>query len=139
MRASFILTLIHINLLSFSPLNSSLADGNLSFSIGEDGDPYATYKVGADTVTKKLGEPTLIGTFSGRVNSGYNVAIFNLTSYKNYKNLTLDDMLIVIQKYGHASNAAVAESFSWTYDQSTGVLSVSHSAMHNMTIDVYIK
>ena len=35
--------------------NSSLADGNMSFFIGEDGDPYATYKVGADTVTKKLG------------------------------------------------------------------------------------
>lgn len=61
-------------------LNSSLADGNLSFSIGEDGDPYATYKVGADTVTKKLGEPTLIGTFSGSVNSGHNVATFNLAS-----------------------------------------------------------
>lgn len=120
-------------------LNSSLADGNLSFSIGKDGDPYATYKVGADTVTKKLGEPTLIGTFSGSVNSGYNVATFSLASYKNYKNITLDDMLIVIQKYGHASNSAVAESFIWTYDKSIGVLSVSHSAMRNMTIDVYVK
>ena len=116
-----------------------MADGNISFSVGEDGAPYATYKVGADTVTKKLGEPTLIGTFSGSVNSGYNVATFNLTSYKNYKNLTLDNILIVIQKYGHASNAAVAESFIWTYDKSTGVLSVSHSAMCNMTIDVYVK
>ena len=32
-----------------------MADGNISFSVGEDGAPYATYKVGADTVTKKLG------------------------------------------------------------------------------------
>lgn len=116
-----------------------MADGNLSFSIGKDGDPYVTYKVGADTVTKKLGEPTLIGTFSEEANSGHNVVTFSLASYKNYKNITLDDMLIVIQKYGHASNGASNESFSWTYNQSTGVLSVSHSAMYNMTIDVYIK
>lgn len=41
-------------------INSSLADGNISFSVGEDGAPYATYKVGADTVTKKLGNNDLI-------------------------------------------------------------------------------
>lgn len=120
-------------------VNSSLADGNLSFSIGEDGDPYATYKVGADTVTKKLGEPTLIGTFGGSVNTDHNSATFSLTSYKNYKNITLANMLIVIQKYGHSSNGASNESFSWTYNQSTGALSVSHSAMYNITIDVYVK
>lgn len=123
----------------FDTVNSSLNNGNMSFYIGEDGNPYATYKVGADTVTKKLGEPTLIGTFPGSVNSGYNVATFSLASYKNYKNITLANMLIVIQKYGHSSNGASNESFSWTYNQSTGVLSVSHSAMYNITIDVYIK
>ena len=111
----------------------------MSFSIGEDGNPYATYKVGADTVTKKLGEPTLIGTFSGSISSNHNLATFSLTSYKNYKNITLADLLIVIQKYGHSSNGAVAESFIWTYDGSTGVLSVSHSSMFNITIDVYVK
>ena len=31
----------------------------MSFTVGEDGNPYATYKVGADTVTKKLGKSTL--------------------------------------------------------------------------------
>ena len=36
-------------------LNSSLNDGNMSFTIGEDGNPYAIYKVGADAVIKKLG------------------------------------------------------------------------------------
>ena len=44
----------------FLRINSSLADGNISFSVGEDGAPYATYKVGADTVTKKLGNNDLI-------------------------------------------------------------------------------
>ena len=38
---------------------SSLADGNMSFSIGEDSEPYVTYKVGADSVTKKLGSGEL--------------------------------------------------------------------------------
>ena len=32
----------------------------MSFSIGEDSEPYATYKVGADSVTKKLGSGEVI-------------------------------------------------------------------------------
>lgn len=43
----------------FDSVNSSLADGNMSFSIGEDSEPYVTYKVGADSVTKKLGSGEL--------------------------------------------------------------------------------
>lgn len=51
MRASFILTLIHINLLSFSPLNSSF--GGVSQFIVDDSTGKITgykTKVGADTV-----------------------------------------------------------------------------------------
>lgn len=50
MRASFILTLIHINLLSFSPLNSSL-ESHPTFQYDETGKitGYKT-KAGADTV-----------------------------------------------------------------------------------------
>lgn len=45
----------------FDEVNSNLTEltdsGNVqSFSIGEDGFPYITYKVGADSVTKKLGK-----------------------------------------------------------------------------------
>lgn len=94
---------------------------------------------GAGSVSPFSSEPTLIGTFGGNVNTDHNLATFSLTSYKNYKNITLADMLIVIQKYGHSSNGASNESFSWTYNQSTGALSVSHSAMYNITIDVYVK
>lgn len=94
---------------------------------------------GAGSVSPFSSEPTLIGTFGGNVNTDHNLATFSLTSYKNYKNITLADMLIVIQKYGHSSNGASNESFSWTYHQSTGALSVSHSAMYNITIDVYVK
>lgn len=32
----------------------------MSFTVGEDGNPYATYKVGADTVTKKLGSGEIV-------------------------------------------------------------------------------
>lgn len=59
MRASFILTLIHINLLSFSPLNSSL--NGLSFA--QDAEGNWGYKApGADTVFpfKKYGSPTIL-------------------------------------------------------------------------------
>ena len=50
---------------------SSLADGNMSFSIGEDSEPYVTYKVGADSVTKKLGSGELKSfgsTYIGNLN-----------------------------------------------------------------------
>lgn len=52
-------------------INSSLADGNMSFSIGEDSEPYVTYKVGADSVTKKLGSGELKSfgsTYIGNLN-----------------------------------------------------------------------
>ena len=53
-------------------INSSLADGNMSFSIGEDSEPYVTYKVGADSVTKKLGSGELKSfgsTYIGNLNA----------------------------------------------------------------------
>ena len=55
----------------FDSVNSSLADGNMSFSIGEDSEPYVTYKVGADSVTKKLGSGELKSfgsTYIGNLN-----------------------------------------------------------------------
>lgn len=116
-------------------LNSSLVS---NIYVGSDGKLHKV-QGGADTVLPFSSEPTLIGTFGGSVNTDHNLATFSLTSYKNYKNITLADMLIVIQKYGHSSNGASNESFSWTYNQSIGVLSVSHSAMYNITIDVYVK
>lgn len=56
----------------FDSVNSSLADGNISFSIGEDSEPYVTYKVGADSVTKKLGSGELKSfgsTYIGNMNA----------------------------------------------------------------------
>lgn len=58
-------------------------DGNISFSIGEDGDPYATYKVGADTVTKKLGSNSmsipLIQAMASNSNNHENFSCCNFT------------------------------------------------------------
>ncbi len=50
-------------------LNSSLNDGNMSFTVGDDGSPYATYKVGADTVTKKLGSCDITGACARQLGS----------------------------------------------------------------------
>lgn len=36
-----------------------------NFSVGEDGSPYITYKVGADSVTKKLGSTSPLSEFEG--------------------------------------------------------------------------
>lgn len=58
--------------LALKEVNSSLADGNMSFSIGEDSEPYVTYKVGADSVTKKLGSGELKSfgsTYIGNTNA----------------------------------------------------------------------
>lgn len=54
--------------------------GGISFFVGEDGLPYARYKAGADTVTKKLGS-TLISLGTG---TSFNVA----GVYSDYKALT---------------------------------------------------
>lgn len=50
----------------------------MSFSIGEDGEPYATYKVGADSVTKKLGSGELKGFGSTYIGNTQAVTILTI-------------------------------------------------------------
>lgn len=47
----------------------SLNNGNMDFTVGTDGYPYATYKVGADSVSKKLGKSALSGSLETSVSS----------------------------------------------------------------------
>ena len=60
----------------------------MSFTVGEDGNPYATYKVGADTVTKKLGSGEIViprWEFNPRklnVNGGPKVTL-NVSNYSS--------------------------------------------------------
>lgn len=93
----------------------------MSFSIGEDGEPYATYKVGADSVTKKLG--------SSLVELG-NGTTFNVSSYKNYRNFTPNNFVALsfdtIQagngvNVGTAGASAHAQIIK-SYDNTTGIL-----------------
>lgn len=51
----------------------------MSFSIGEDSEPYVTYKVGADSVTKKLGsELHMSASMMGESNTSANRVLFVL-------------------------------------------------------------
>lgn len=100
--------------------------GDITFSVGADGFPYATYKVGADTVIKKLGS-TVISLGSG---TSFNVA----SKYTDYKKLTGDNFVVEPingsasggswsisdgLKYGCSATWSIAKS----YNASTGILS----------------
>lgn len=81
-------------------LTDLTSDGDIvSFSVGADEKPYITYKVGADTVTKKLGDfdVTILkfshpnGQFSGGVgqNDWATIKSVDLTPYENMTRATI--------------------------------------------------
>jgi len=91
---------------------SSLADGNMSFSIGEDSEPYVTYKVGADSVTKKLGSGELKHFGSTYIGNLTTVTILTIP-----KSGTLLIAATISNKYkvhqaGIAKNGAFVSMFS---------------------------
>lgn len=93
-------------------INSSLADGNMSFSIGEDSEPYVTYKVGADSVTKKLGSGELKHFGSTYIGNLTTVTILTIP-----KSGTLLIAATISNKYkvhqaGIAKNGAFVSMFS---------------------------
>lgn len=96
----------------FDSVNSSLADGNMSFSIGEDSEPYVTYKVGADSVTKKLGSGELKHFGSTYIGNLTTVTILTIP-----KSGTLLIAATISNKYkvhqaGIAKNGAFVSMFS---------------------------
>lgn len=74
----------------------------MSFTVGEDGNPYATYKVGADTVTKKLGSGEIViprWEFNPRKLNGSGGAkiTFNVSNYSSI------DIGSLVMSYGSDS------------------------------------
>ena len=78
----------------FDSVNSSLANGDISFSVESDG-AYVSYKVGADSVTKKLGsEPKTVAfsnvtlsngsTETRTLNSSYGTLLYAVITSMSY-------------------------------------------------------
>lgn len=92
--------------------------------IGEDGKPYITYKVGADTVTKKLGSSNLqrIRIGSGNTNG---VQSFSVASYDGFKDFTIANFAIQVDGFwiptGQSLEIALAHP---SYNADTGILTV---------------
>lgn len=123
-----------------SKLNSSLADGNISFSVGEDGAPYATYKVGADTVTKKLGNNSISIPLIEAVAT-------NSSNHENfgYGNFTLNCEDLITMNIGSAiiSGTWIAK-YSYirisgidSENKTTALLSITgHTSRSNLMYDI---
>ena len=117
--------------------------GSISFSVGADGSPYATYMVGADTVIKKLGNPewVTIGTnqkfFTVASDSDYmqtHTKTYNVsTLISNFTKLTTANFFIDVvgievfrREPGERkvqASGTLAKKVS--YNNTTGVLTVS--------------
>lgn len=99
----------------FDSVNSSLNDGNMSFTVGEDGNPYATYKVGADTVTKKLGSGEIViprwefNPTKGNSSGGAKVT-FNVSNYSSI------DIEALVMAYGKTTG------YFKIYDSSNNII-----------------
>lgn len=111
------------------------ASGGITFFVGDDGLPYARYKAGADTVTKKLGS-TLISLGTG---TSFNAA----KVYADYKHLTAGNFIVEAAAASASGGAYVITDglsyrnvASWktvkSYNASTGML----SAYLNVTGDI---
>lgn len=119
----------------FDNVNESLANGNISFSVESDG-AYATYKVGADTVTKKLGSLS-----NKKVIEAYDYGLFNLSSIDGYQNFVLWDNLFVVpgkvQFYNPNWVGDIQQTYS--YDSNTGILTINtgHGWLRFWQVTVY--
>lgn len=100
-----------------------MADGNISFSVGEDGEPYATYKVGADSVTKKLG--------SGFINLGTGTS-FNVSSINGYQKLTADDFIVEPINVGVTRYAVNTSNDNQTYVYRGLTVTKSYNAINGI-------
>lgn len=116
-------------------VNDSLANGNISFSVESDG-AYATYKVGADTVTKKLGSLS-----KKKVIEAYDYGLFNLSSIDGYRNFVLWDNLFVVpgkvQFYNPNWVNDIQQTYS--YNSNTGILTINtgHDYLRFWQVTVY--
>ena len=121
--------------IALKEINDSLANGNISFSVESDG-AYATYKVGADTVTKKLGSLS-----NKKVIEAYDYGLFNLSSIDGYQNFVLWDNLFVVpgkvQFYNPNWVNDIQQTYS--YNSNTGILTINtgHGYLRFWQVTVY--
>lgn len=92
------------------------------FHIGEDGKPYITYKVGADTVSKKLGDSEFIALSSAK-SSGKFANTINISHINGYEDMELgkDIFLGGITFGGESIFACGIQS----YNPKTGIVTAS--------------
>lgn len=92
--------------------------------VGNDGKPYITYKVGADTVTKKLGSGTIKKFVASQLQYTYRGSYpisFNLSSvYADYKNITANDIAGGIHLVSAGSTSTVERTGSASFGEITG-------------------
>ena len=115
----------------FNQLSDSL--GGCEFSVESDG-AYVTYIVGADTVTKKLGEPTVYSNTYTEPSSGgwwYASSLDIKSSFPDiYKDLVLyKNLFPVIKSYAPTTGTVSTNGIiTFSYDSSTGILSFTHNS-----------
>lgn len=111
--------------------------GECQFEVKSDG-AYVTYKRGADTVSKKLGNAIeLIDSFDKDLAAASNY-IIDLTSRTDYKNLTKNNFIIEITNievvaystHGYTGNADCSGISTIEYNQQTGQLMVGLPVFH---------
>ncbi len=74
----------------------------MSFTVGDDGSPYATYKVGADTVTKKLGSGDITGVCAktqGRITVSHDADKFYMVNPIGQTNVWINGVTINHTQY----------------------------------------
>lgn len=112
--------------------------GGLSF--GQDAEGNWGYKPeGADAVIP-FKNIEYIGNITGKVSNNRRYADFDITSYDNYQNITVDNIFPIVTYMMHYSNGDGAGTMSWSYNPETGMLTFDNgdASMVSVAAKIYV-
>ena len=117
------------------PLNSEF---QAWFGVTEDGQ-RGWKEPGADAVIP-FRKVEYIGNITGKVSSNRRYADFDITSYDNYQNITVDNIFPVITYMMHSSNGDGAGAMSWSYKPDSGILTFDNgdASMISVKTKIYV-
>lgn len=108
------------------------------FGVTEDGQ-RGWKEPGADAVIP-FRKVEYIGNITGKVSSNRRYADFDITSYDNYQNITVDNIFPVITYMMHSSNGDGAGAMSWSYKPDSGILTFDNgdASMISVKTKIYV-
>lgn len=112
--------------------------GGLTFGQTAEGE-WGYKPSGADAVIP-FKDIEYVGNITGKVSSNRRYADFDIASYDNYQNITIDNIFPIITYMMHSSNGDGAGTMSWSYNPEAGMLTFDNgdTSMVSVAAKIYV-